>query len=67
MCCVQNRTTHRSASAPGTADADGRITRAKVLAAALEIIDRDGVDGLSMRRLGQVNLCRYRDIAILKK
>ena len=50
---MQNRTTHRSASAPGTADADGRITRAKVLAAALEIIDRDGVDGLSMRRLGQ--------------
>jgi AcrR family transcriptional regulator len=31
---------------------DGRITRARVLAAALEIIDRDGVDGLSMRRLG---------------
>jgi len=31
---------------------DVRITRAKVLAAALEIIDRDGVDGLSMRRLG---------------
>jgi AcrR family transcriptional regulator len=31
---------------------DGRITRATVLATALEIIDRDGVDGLSMRRLG---------------
>ena len=29
------------------------ITRAAVLASALEIIDRDGVDGLSMRRLGE--------------
>ncbi len=32
--------------------APDRITRERVLAAALEIIDRDGVDGLSMRRLG---------------
>jgi AcrR family transcriptional regulator len=31
---------------------DGKITRELVLATALEIIDRDGVDGLSMRRLG---------------
>ena len=30
---------------------DGRVTRAAVLSAALEIVDRDGVDGLSMRRL----------------
>ena len=29
------------------------ITRAAVLASALEIIDRDGVEGLSMRRLGE--------------
>jgi len=32
--------------------APDRITRERVLAAALEIIDRDGIDGLSMRRLG---------------
>jgi AcrR family transcriptional regulator len=31
---------------------DGRITRATVLSCALEIIDRDGVDALTMRRLG---------------
>jgi AcrR family transcriptional regulator len=30
----------------------GKITRELVLATALEIIDRDGVDALSMRRLG---------------
>jgi AcrR family transcriptional regulator len=33
---------------------DGRITREVVLAAALELIDQDGVDGLSMRRLARV-------------
>jgi AcrR family transcriptional regulator len=32
---------------------NGRITRDAVLAAALEIIDRDGADGLSMRRLAR--------------
>jgi AcrR family transcriptional regulator len=32
---------------------DGKITREVVLAAALEIIDRDGADGLSMRRLAR--------------
>jgi AcrR family transcriptional regulator len=37
---------------PPTSHHDGRITRAKVLATALQIIDRDGVDGLTMRRLG---------------
>ncbi|QLY29249.1 TetR/AcrR family transcriptional regulator C-terminal domain-containing protein [Nocardia huaxiensis] len=31
----------------------GPITRAAVLAAALQIVDRDGVDGLSMRRLAE--------------
>jgi AcrR family transcriptional regulator len=30
----------------------GAMSRERVLAAALEIIDRDGVEGLSMRRLG---------------
>lgn len=34
-------------------EASSPITRAAVLASALEIIDRDGVDGLSMRRLGE--------------
>jgi AcrR family transcriptional regulator len=33
---------------------NGKITRAAVLAAALEIIDRDGADALSMRRLARV-------------
>ncbi|MGY2007925.1 TetR/AcrR family transcriptional regulator C-terminal domain-containing protein [Nocardia gipuzkoensis] len=32
---------------------DGAVTRAVVLTAALEIIDRDGVDALSMRRLAE--------------
>jgi AcrR family transcriptional regulator len=44
-------------SDPAVADAeitrDGKITRDVVLAAALEIIDRDGADGLSMRRLAR--------------
>ncbi|WP_135454694.1 TetR/AcrR family transcriptional regulator C-terminal domain-containing protein [Mycobacterium sp. DL99] len=36
------------------ADGESRpITRAAVLASALEIIDRDGIDKLSMRRLGE--------------
>jgi AcrR family transcriptional regulator len=45
--------------AAGTADAgaaangSGKITRDVVLAAALDIIDRDGADGLSMRRLAR--------------
>ena len=32
---------------------DGKITRELVLATALELIDADGVEGLSMRRLGR--------------
>jgi hypothetical protein len=32
---------------------DGKITRNLVLTTALEIIDRDGADGLSMRRLAR--------------
>jgi AcrR family transcriptional regulator len=35
------------------ANGDGKITREVVLAAALEIIDRDGADALSMRRLAR--------------
>jgi AcrR family transcriptional regulator len=35
------------------AGGDGKITRDVVLAAALEIIDRDGAEGLSMRRLAR--------------
>src|SRR5579863_550589 len=34
-----------------TASRDGKITRAVVLAAALDIVDRDGAEALSMRRL----------------
>ena len=37
-----------------SAHPDGRITRDTVLTAALELIDRDGADGLSMRRLARV-------------
>ena len=37
-----------------SASPDGRITRDVVLAAALELIERDGVDGLSMRKLARV-------------
>ncbi|MGD0375848.1 MAG: TetR/AcrR family transcriptional regulator C-terminal domain-containing protein [Streptosporangiaceae bacterium] len=49
----------RPPAAPRTADdadANGggsKITRTVVLAAALDIIDRDGTDGLSMRRLAR--------------
>ncbi|GAB1688548.1 TetR/AcrR family transcriptional regulator C-terminal domain-containing protein [Krasilnikovia sp. M28-CT-15] len=44
-----------TASPDDTRDTNGRIklTREAVLAAALEIIDQDGVDGLSMRRLAR--------------
>lgn len=44
------------ASATTSGGAGGRrqgITRSTILATALEIIDRDGVDGLSIRRLGK--------------
>src|SRR6204780_5834015 len=40
--------------AGATGNPEGRIPRDVVLAAALELIDRDGVDGLSVRRLGRV-------------
>jgi AcrR family transcriptional regulator len=44
--------TDRTARDPDAAR-DGKITRDVVLAAALELIDRDGADGLSMRRLAR--------------
>ncbi|MGB8389219.1 TetR/AcrR family transcriptional regulator [Mycobacterium sp.] len=37
----------------GEDEESSSITRAAILAKALEIIDRDGVEGLSMRRLGE--------------
>ncbi|MGE5695593.1 MAG: TetR/AcrR family transcriptional regulator C-terminal domain-containing protein [Candidatus Sericytochromatia bacterium] len=46
----------QAAQTPDSTEEDGEsgpITRAAVLVSALEIIDRDGVDGLSMRRLGE--------------
>ena len=46
----------RAGRAAGDANATangGKITREVVLAAALDIIDRDGADGLSMRRLAR--------------
>lgn len=46
----------RGAQATDSTEEDGEggpITRAAVLASALEIIDRDGVEALSMRRLGE--------------
>jgi len=50
-------TTGHADSGPGAEQSDrranGPFTRAMVLRGALDIIDRDGVDGLSMRRLGE--------------
>ncbi len=43
----------RTASAAANGSGSGKITREMVLAAALEIIDADGADGLSMRRLAR--------------
>jgi AcrR family transcriptional regulator len=45
-------TTPPSATREARGSSDGKITRELVLATALELIDRDGVDALSMRRLG---------------
>ena len=44
--------TPRSAARDAAVSGDGKITRELVLATALELIDRDGADALSMRRLG---------------
>ncbi|WP_405485781.1 TetR/AcrR family transcriptional regulator C-terminal domain-containing protein [Nocardia sp. NBC_00511] len=48
------RSANRRSDPGAVARAEGPITRAVVLDAALELIDRDGVDGLSMRRLAEV-------------
>ncbi|NNH72254.1 TetR family transcriptional regulator [Nocardia uniformis] len=51
-----NRRTRSEADKAGSAGegrGEGPVTRAAVLAAALEIVDRDGVEGLSMRRLAE--------------
>ena len=51
------KATARADGAPAAvgpaAGGSGKITREAVLAAALEIIDRDGADALSMRRLAR--------------
>ena len=36
---------------------DGKVTREVVLSTALDLIDRDGADGLSMRRLARALNC----------
>ncbi|MDT5125508.1 MAG: hypothetical protein QOG79_1313 [Mycobacterium sp.] len=41
------------ADATESTDRDGQVSRSRILRAALGIIDRDGVDGLSMRRLSE--------------
>jgi AcrR family transcriptional regulator len=43
----------RGRSAGDAANGSGKITREVVLAAALEIIDADGAEGLAMRRLAR--------------
>ncbi|MFE9326881.1 TetR/AcrR family transcriptional regulator C-terminal domain-containing protein [Nocardia sp. NPDC052278] len=56
-----------SRSGRPTGRGDGPVTRATVLHAALEIVDRDGIDGLSMRRLadavGRDPMVVYRHVA----
>ncbi len=47
--------------APSPLPTCNRGCRAAVLACALEIIDRDGVDALSMRRLGEARVAQWRD------
>src|ERR1700721_1714284 len=44
--------TPTSATRDAARAGDGKITRELVFATALELIDRDGADALSMRRLG---------------
>src|ERR1700719_1077902 len=50
---VMTTPTARAEGGPAAAGRGGKITRAAVLAAALEIIDRDGADALSMHRLAR--------------
>ena len=48
-----NSTQTRAPAAPSAAGRPTALTREQVLVAALEIIDEDGVEALTMRRLGQ--------------
>ncbi|MFE3260711.1 TetR/AcrR family transcriptional regulator C-terminal domain-containing protein [Nocardia sp. NPDC059091] len=61
------RSASRQSDPSIVARGDGTVTRAVVLTAALELIDRDGVDGLSMRRLaeavGRDPMVIYRHVA----
>ncbi|MEV6065132.1 TetR/AcrR family transcriptional regulator C-terminal domain-containing protein [Nocardia sp. NPDC052001] len=51
---MADKPTNRGRSgSTGDGPVEGPITRAAVLDAALRIVDRDGVDGLSMRRLAE--------------
>src|SRR5690348_4652862 len=43
----------RTASTAAAGQTDGPVSRSVILQAALKIIDRDGVDALSMRRLSE--------------
>ncbi|MFE2959497.1 TetR/AcrR family transcriptional regulator C-terminal domain-containing protein [Nocardia tengchongensis] len=49
----RGRVVDRSSDSGAGTRGEGPVTRAVVLAAALELIDREGVDGLSMRRLAE--------------
>ncbi|MFE2994778.1 TetR/AcrR family transcriptional regulator C-terminal domain-containing protein [Nocardia sp. NPDC059246] len=61
------RSANRQSDPSIVARGGGTVTRAVVLTAALELIDRDGVDGLSMRRLaeavGRDPMVIYRHVA----
>jgi AcrR family transcriptional regulator len=48
------RTPARRTADPGSPPDNGPVTRELILSHALEIIDHDGIDGFSMRRLGKV-------------
>jgi AcrR family transcriptional regulator len=50
---VMTRTPAGPVTGDDAANGSGKVTRDVILAAALEIIDRDGADGLSMRRLAR--------------
>jgi AcrR family transcriptional regulator len=50
---VTKSPTAPDADATESTGRDGQVSRSRILRAALGIIDRDGVDGLSMRRLSE--------------
>jgi AcrR family transcriptional regulator len=47
------RTNGTDPDTPPPAQEDGQVSRSTILKSALRIVDRDGVDGLSMRRLSE--------------